>query len=135
MTERFDSKHVLFEWEDGLLIATYHPDVRKIDREVAEEIVRARLQFQGLIPKVALLIRARGSIQINKAAREYFSSAEGIKGLAATAIVTDANPVIRQLAEWFQAVQQPKMRLKLFGKEANAKAWLHGYSITHSNIA
>jgi len=124
MTDRLDSRYVLFEWVDGLLIATYHPDVRHIDRMMAEEIVQTRLKFQGDIEKVWLLIRASGPIEITWAAQEYFCSPDGIEGLAATAILTDKNPVLRQLAEWLLNVQQPGMPLRLYRDEVQARAWL-----------
>lgn len=124
--ESYNSRYVLFEWKDGILIATFHPDVRYVDREMAEEIVRDRLKFQGILKNVCVLIKASGPIEISESAQQYFSSAEGIRGLAATAIVTQMNPVIRFWYEWFKHVMQPKMGLKSFSTEAKAKAWLKG---------
>lgn len=133
---KLDSKYVLFELEgDDLLIATYKKDVDIIDREMSVEIVAARVAFQGHRKLVRLLVKAPGAIQMTKGAREYMSSKEGIKGLAATAIVVEQNPVTRLLSNWILRVQQPSMKVRICNSEAKARAWLNTQRITSKPYA
>ena len=71
MTPILDTDYVRFELEDDLLIATYKKG-KKITLEVAQQIVRDRMEFtEGRT--VLVLLQNQGVISFDKAARDYLA--------------------------------------------------------------
>src|SRR5689334_14785846 len=84
--------------DDGLLIGTYKKNPR-FTLEMAKEVVRTRLEFTGPEPRVAIIFN-EGVKSLDKDARNYLSSDEGIRGLIAVAYVLD-NPFSSFIANFF----------------------------------
>jgi hypothetical protein len=112
---------IILELEDDFLIATYKKGIR-IDLEVARQVVHDRLEFTGGRPVVAL-IENLGVISVTKEARAYFSSALGISGIKAVAILYN-NPTAAILGNFIVRVNRPQIPVRLFSNRERAIGWL-----------
>lgn len=121
MNSSLDTTYVLFEIREGILIGTYKKGV-KIDIHAAKEIVRSRLQFSNHKSLPALAINL-GIIGLDKEARDYFSSPEGLEGIAAGGILIDS-PVTTMVSNFYLKVTKPKIPTKVFTDTHLALRWL-----------
>lgn len=96
-TEVFENDFMRLEWSDGIIIGTYKRG--PITLELAKQVVQNRLNFANHQP-VPIMINDIGLRSIDKDAREYLSSDDGIRGLKAGALVTDS-VFGRHLANFF----------------------------------
>lgn len=116
-----DTPYVHFELQDDLLICTYKKGLR-LNLDMAKEIVKARLEFINYEPKLVLIYN-QGVVSMDKNARDYLSSDEGISGAIAGAIVLDT-PFGSFLGNFYLAVTKPKIPLRIFSKKEAALKWL-----------
>ncbi len=94
---------------------------------VAKKIVTERRAFtKG--KKIPALILSQGVISMEKPAREYFASTEGIDGLAASAIVVNS-AFSSALGNFFLIVNKTKLPVKIFADVRRAKRWLKQYVV------
>jgi len=124
MHKILDTSYVYYELEDDLLIGTYKKGL-KINLEMAKEIVRARLELTNYQPVVALALN-QGVVSMDKKARDYLSSDEGIRGVIAGAIVLDT-PFGSFLGNFYLSVTKPKIPLRIFSKVETALKWLQQF--------
>lgn len=125
MNDVFENEFMRLEWREGVVVGTYKEG--PITLEMAKEVVKNRLEFTRN-NDAPIMINDSGLRSIEKGAREYLSSDEGIQGLKAGALVT--NSIFgRHLANFFIriAVIQPKIPTKLFSNEKEALEWLKQY--------
>jgi hypothetical protein len=117
--------YIDFEIENGVLIGTYKPNVL-ITLKYAKEIVAARIAFMdgGQMP---ILILNQGIIKMDKDARDYLASAEGIEGLKCAAILLDSN-FISITVNFFLKVTKPKLLVKTFTNKQEALNWLQDFT-------
>jgi hypothetical protein len=117
--------YIDFEIENGVLIGTYKPNVL-ITLKYAKEIVAARIAFMdgGQMP---ILILNQGIIKMDKDARDYLASAEGIEGLKCAAILLDSN-FISITVNFFLKVTKPKLLVKTFTDKQEALNWLQDFT-------
>ncbi len=121
-----DAAYIHFAITDGILICTYKKGLR-INLEVAKKIVTERIAFtKG--KKVPALILSQGVISMEKPAREYFASTEGIEGLAASAIVVNS-AFSSALGNFFLIVNKTKLPVKIFANVRRAEKWLQQYIV------
>jgi hypothetical protein len=92
---------------------------------MAKEIVKVRQEFANYMPVVALIYN-QGVVKMDKKAREYFASSEGIKGIIAAAIVV-GSPFTSFLANFFVSVNKTKMPVRIFSNPKDALKWLEKY--------
>ena len=121
MDKIFDTPYVYYELQGDLMIGTYKKDL-KINLEVAKEIVRVRQELSNYSPVLALIFN-QGVVKMDKKAREYFASMEGVKGIIAAAIVV-GSPFTTFLANFFVSVNKPKMPVRVFSDAGDALKWL-----------
>ena len=121
MTKTLDTPYVYIELEDDLMIGTYKKNL-KINLDMAKEIVKTRLEFANHKPVVTLIYN-QGVISMDKKARDYLSSNEGIQGIIAAAIVLDS-PFGSFLGNFFLSVTKPKIPARIFSKKEEALKWL-----------
>lgn len=96
-----------------------------INREIAHEIVSARLSFtEG--KKMAAMLISQGVISMDKPAREYLASDEATEGLLATAIIVDSS-FSSFLGNFFLMVNKTKMPVKIFYDIPLAEKWLQQF--------
>jgi hypothetical protein len=124
MKKELETPYVFLEISNGVLIATYKPSIR-ITLKYAKEIVAYRLAF---IENTAMptLVLNQGIIKMDKDARDYLASAEGIKGLKCAAILLDSN-FISFTVNFFLKVTKPKLLVKTFTDKKEALTWLSGF--------
>jgi hypothetical protein len=124
MHKFLDTHYVHYELQDDLLIGTYKKGL-KISLEMAKEIVKVRLEFTGHKPVVALALN-QGVISMDKKARDYLSSDEGVRGVIAGAIMLDT-PFGSFLGNFYLSVTKPKIPLRIFSKKEAALKWLQQF--------
>lgn len=124
MTKILDTAYVHYELQDDLLIGTYKKGL-KINLEMAKTIVKERQEFTGPKPVVAIVYN-QGVISMEKKARDYFSSDEGVRGCIAAAFVLDS-PFGSFLGNFYLSVTKPKMPIRIFSKKEAALKWLQQF--------
>jgi len=130
MAKFLDTSYVYFELDDDLLIGSYKKGL-KINLEIAKEIVKARLEFIDYKPKLTLVFNL-GVISMDKKARDYLSSEEGVRGVIAGAIVLDS-PVGSFLGNFYLSVSKPKVPARIFTRKQDAIKWLSKFRKTIPN--
>jgi hypothetical protein len=121
MSKILDTPYVHYELKGDLLIATYKKDL-KVNLDIAKEIIGERHEFTNHKP-VVVLVYNQGVVRMDKRAREYLSSGDGVKGIIAAAIVV-GSPFTSFMANFFVSVNKPKMPAKVFSNEEEALKWL-----------
>jgi hypothetical protein len=118
------NKYVNFEMDNNILVATYKK-ASKINLEIAKTIVEARLNFTER-KELPVLVYNQGVVSMDKLARDFLSSTEGVKGLKAGAIILDS-PFTSLLSNFFIKVSKPKIPAKTFTNKTAALKWLKQY--------
>ncbi len=124
MKKSYDTETVLFEIDEGILIATYKPHI-KINLKQAKTIVEQRLIFIDNKPKPTLVINS-GTLNADKSARDFFSSEEGIAGIKCAALMVNSNFSSLMLT-FFLKITKPKLLVKTFTDKKEALTWLSNY--------
>jgi hypothetical protein len=124
MDKVLDTPYVYYELQGDLMIGTYKKDL-KINLEIAKEIVKVRQDFANHTPVVGLIYN-QGVVKMDKKAREYLASDDGVKGIIAAAIVV-GSPFTTFLANFFVSVNKPKMPVRVFSNAPDALKWLQRY--------
>jgi|SRR5687768_14926381 len=124
MHKFLDTLYVHYELQDDLLIGTYKKGL-KISLEMAKEIVKTRLEFTGHKPVVALVYN-QGVVSMDKDARDFLASEEGVRGFIAGAIVLDS-PVGSFLGNFYLSVSKPKIPARIFSNKEAALKWLQQF--------
>jgi hypothetical protein len=121
----FENEFMRLEWRSGIIRGMYKQG--PITLEMAKKVVENRLRFANY-RDVPIMIGENGLRSIEKDAREFLSSDEGIKGLKAGAIVTNSL-FSRHLANFFIRISviRPKIPTRLFSDEEEALEWLKQY--------
>jgi len=115
-----ENEYVRFEIIEEILIATYK--VKSITLDIAMKVVSTRKEFMANKMYHAL-IKDDSTISIDKKARDYFASDEGIEGIQSVAVLTDS--IYKStLMNFFIKILPPKMPVKLFNSEQKALDWL-----------
>ena len=125
MNKTLETPYVSFEIENGILIATYKPSI-KISLKFAKEIVATRLSFIDK-PSMPTLVLNQGVIKMDKDARDYLASSEGIAGVKCAAILINSN-FISITVNFFLKVTKTKLLVKTFTDKKEALTWLSGFT-------
>ncbi|GAC1387155.1 MAG: hypothetical protein NVSMB45_16850 [Ginsengibacter sp.] len=126
MEKKLATASVDLKINEGILIGTYKKGLR-INLIMAKEIVQNRLIFTKNKTLPALIYN-QGVISMDREAREYLSSAEGIRGLKAAAIILDS-PFGSFLGNFFLSVNKTKLPVKIFSSSNRAVKWLKQYMV------
>lgn len=122
----YDTPYVHLLIKDHILIGRYKKDL-KINLDVAQQIVHSRLSFtRGR--KLASMIISEGVISMDKPAREFLASNEGVQGLLASAIIVDS-VFSSFLGNFFLKVNKTKIPTKIFFDISKAQEWLQQFII------
>jgi hypothetical protein len=124
MKKILDTPYVSFEIENSILIATYKPNAF-ITLKEAKEIVTSRLTFIDNIVLPTLVLN-QGIIKMNKEARDYLASENGIAGIKCAAILINSN-FISITVNFFLRVTKTKLLVKTFTDKKDALTWLSGF--------
>jgi hypothetical protein len=118
------TEHVYWELREGILYAEYKKGA-PINLLAAKIQVANRKEFTKGI-KYPILIKDYGVAVIEKDARAYLTSQEGIDGIAAAAMVL-TNVFSTFLGNYLIKINPPKMPVRIFKSEHEALAWLQQY--------
>ena len=110
--------------DNGILVATYKRRML-ITLDMAREIVRTRLDFVGREPRPVLIFN-QGVTQIDKPARRYVSSGDGVAGISAAAIVSDRLATNLIMSIIFK-IEKPPIPARMFRHQDKAMTWLETY--------
>ena len=124
MDKVLDTPYVYYELRGDLLVVTYKKDL-KVNPEMAKEIIKERHEFTNNRP-VVLLVYNQGVVRMDKKAREYLSSGDGVKGIIAAGIVV-GSPFTSFMANFFVSVNKPKMPVRVFSNSEDALTWLQKF--------
>ena len=125
MSLTLDTPYVTLEiLENGILVATYKKRML-VTLDIAKEIVADRLEFTGRVPRPVLIINL-GVLQIEKAARKYLSSGDGVAGISASAIIVD-NLATFYIMSFILLVEKPPMPTAKFTRRNQAMDWLQTF--------
>lgn len=118
--QRFENEFLCFEFRDGILFGRYK--VNKMDLEMARAGTAYRIKvMQGKkVPAVADISSIK---HIDKDAREFITSSEGGKDLAALAVVIK-NPVNRILSSFLMKFNPPEYPFRFFNNVEEATQWI-----------
>jgi hypothetical protein len=123
VNRRIETPYVRLELRpDGILVAWYKKGT-KIDLPTAHEIVASRIAFTGE-STFPVLLYIEGLVTIEREARAYISSPEGVKYLSAAAIMEDS-PFAAAVGNLFSTLNNPfKIPVRIFTKPQSAIIWL-----------
>jgi hypothetical protein len=125
MRENYIKNDFMEMWlENGIIHGIYLPNTI-ITLEVAKKCVEDRLKIANgkSYPSLVNLKNIAGE---EKAARDYYSTGEGIKHLIAGAFIVDSYlPAL--LANIYLKINKPKVPARLFNHEENALKWLEPF--------
>ncbi len=120
-----ENENVSFQKVKGIIRVEYFNN-QKIGITEAKKIVALRLEFSHA-KKHLLLIRVPIKININKAARDYLASTEGLQNIIASALVVSTKYSFF-LSNFFVKLNPPSIPIKIFNKEETAIEWLQQQS-------
>ena len=120
----YTSKFYNFNYTNGIFHLTYMDG--PITLEVAKDLVKQRINLTKS-ENVLMLVTVQNLKGIERGARTYLSSKEGIKGVQAGAIVTKT-AFTKHLANFFIQIsfKKSKMQAKIFSNKKDAINWLRG---------
>jgi len=124
MDKVLDTPFVHYQLNDDLLTATYKKGL-KISLDMAKDIVKSRLELTNHRP-LLVLVYNQGVVSMEKKARDYLSSNEGVSEIIAAAIVLDS-PFGSFLGNFFISVTKPKIPARIFSKREDALKWLQKF--------
>lgn len=117
----FENSQIHMVVEDGILIATYKAGL-KMTIDDARHIVNERLKLLDG-KSLPVLIIDSGVVSMDKSARDFLSSDEGIGGLSAAAIIENSL-FSKMLINFFLRLTNPKIQVKAFNNKTEALKWL-----------
>ena len=116
--------HLLIK--DHILVGTYEKGI-KINLDIAQQIVHTRMSFtRG--KKMAAIIIGYGIVSMDKAAREFLTSDEGIHGLIAIAILVDST-YSNFVGNLFMKMNKPKIPVRIFSDAHKAEKWIQQFIV------
>lgn len=117
----FENEHIKIEIIDGIMHGTYKKGF-KITLDDAKKIVDERSKLLGGKELNAIIFDG-GVVSMDKAARDYLSSDEGISGLKSVAIIENSF-FSKMLINFFLKLTNPKIQVKAFNNPDEALKWL-----------
>jgi hypothetical protein len=123
-TRVLDTPYVYMKLEDGILRGYYKENVR-ITAEIARTIVKERFEYFDRKSFPALIFD-NGVKSIDKEARVYFSSPEGIIGLTAACLVLKSS-FSMVLGNFLLKLNRPIIPVRIFTNELSALKWLEQF--------
>lgn len=121
MENTVETEFVRLYLEDEILVCHYKR-ARLINLDMAREIVGTRLRNFGREPRPVLIYNL-GVVEMDKAARRYVSSGDGVSGIMAAATIADSN-FTHYIMSLIYRMERPPMPARSFVDERRAVAWL-----------
>ena len=124
-TEYVENDNIKAWLEEGIIHAQYKPHLKKINLEIAKELVATRLKIADHITR-PLLMDLGNLISADSSSRKFLSEGEANKYLSATAIIVK-DQITKFVAGIFIRFNEPKIPTKFFTKKEEALEWLQQY--------
>jgi hypothetical protein len=123
MDKNYTMEDELFKMEirDDILYIYYKRGLR-FDLQVSKDFVAKRIQFLAGKQYPAVVID-EGLLSMDKQARDYFASDEGISGVTAVAFI-QKTLFSKMLIDFFLGTSQPNISAKAFSNTDDAVKWL-----------
>ncbi len=120
----FENQQVKLEIIDNVLHAFYKPGL-KITIQDAQAIVQERLNLLNgqILPTIVF---DGGVVSMDKAARDYFSSSDGTRGIKCAAIIENSF-FSKTLINFFMKLTNTKIPVKAFGNKTEALEWIKSF--------
>jgi hypothetical protein len=120
----YNSPYIQLRMENQILQVSYVKNLQ-INLPIALDIVKTRRSFTNgrLIP---VMIFSKGLVSIDKPAREFLASPEGVDGLSAAAIIVQS-PFASFLGNFFLTVNKTGIPVKIFSNQIRAEKWLRKF--------
>lgn len=117
----FENQLIKMEIKDNILYAHYKAGL-KITLNDAKSIVVERLKLleNRILPTLVL---DGGVVSMDKAARDYFSSVEGTKGIKSVAMVENSF-FSKMLINFFMKITKTTIQVRAFNNQNEAIEWL-----------
>lgn len=122
--QSLQTEHVNWVLNDGILIAEYKKG-KPISLLDARIQVSNRKEFTRNKP-YPILIKDYGVVEIEKEARAYLTSEDATEGIVAAAMVLP-NAFSTFLGNYLIKIKPPKMPVKIFRSEEDARMWLQRF--------
>ena len=119
-----EGKYTYLTMHGNILEARYKAALQ-VNREAAIEIVEERLEFTNN-KSVPVLLLDSGLVKMDKSARDYMSSDEGIRGLEAIAIIL-SSVVNSMLLNFLLKISRPGLPVRVFRDRDQAIEWLNTF--------
>lgn len=121
----YETEFYKFKSVDGIFYLTYIGG--PITLEIAKDLVKKRLEMTDGIP-VLMIVTVLDLKGMEREARSYLSSDDGIEGVKAGAIVVKS-PFTTHMANFFMKISfsKSKMPARVFSSEEDAIAWLRQF--------
>ncbi len=116
-----DTDYAHFNLCDGIVYVTYKKGVT-INLSTARQLVETRLELTEN-REYPMILFDEGVVSIEKEARDFFSSDEGIINISACAMVLKS-VYSTFLGNFLIKIKKPSIPVKIFTDEKNAKEWL-----------
>ncbi len=125
-SDQYKGKFYELDFQEGVLFVDYIDGPITLD--VAKELVVNRLKLVDSKP-VPVLVDVVNVNGIEREARNYLSSEEGVQGLIAGAIVTNS-VFTRHMANFFMKISfsKSKMPARMFANKKDALKWLKQFN-------
>ncbi len=120
----FENHQLRIEIIDDVLHAHYKAGI-KLTLEDAKYLVSERIKLcQG--KSYHFMIYDGGVVSMDRDARIYFSSEEGIKGILSAAFI-ESSVFSKMLINFFLKITTPKVKSKAFTNLEDAMEWIKGF--------
>ncbi len=119
-----NGEFVDLEIHNNFLIARYKAGP-KIDLVAAKLILQERLEFTNY-RSVPVLVIDSGLVSMDKQARDFLSSDEGVRGIRASAIIS-SSVVNSMLVNFILKISRPNLPVKVFTDRIAAENWLNSF--------
>ena len=123
--ERIETDYLSLEIREGILYATYKP--KKIVYKDAVNIINERRSYtEG--NDYPVITKTSKNMVIDKLAREYFRSDEGVKGLKAVAMIYD-KVYTQILINFLLKFYKSPIPMSIFTSEEDAERWIKSLNL------
>lgn len=119
--QKYEDEKFSMEIRNGILFISYKRGL-KFDMEVSRRIVSQRLEFLGG-KEYPAIVTDEGMVSIDKPARDFFASSEGVKGITAVAFI-QKTLFSKMLIDFFLGTKQPSVQAKAFREVNDAINWI-----------
>jgi hypothetical protein len=122
----FENQELRMEVKDNILYANYKAGLR-ITLEDAKRFVLQRLEFlKG--EEYPIIVLDEGIVSMDKAAREYVVSMEGVQGITSAAFIENTFHS-KMLVDFILRISNPRIQLMAFANIDDAIEWVTGINL------